>query len=123
GPLRVRISGRWLGPSGATCRTTNTAADKSAGRPRTRALRASTPPADAPIRMMSRPVMRPAFQGEIRNPKYEIRNKFKGPNPKSEMKGLIIPYLDFEIVSDFGFRISDSSPSPARSAGPPRAPA
>jgi hypothetical protein len=48
---------------------------------------------------------------EARNPKHEIRNKFKARNSKHEtISGdpvLIISLLDFEFVSDFGFRASD----------------
>jgi uncharacterized RDD family membrane protein YckC len=47
---------------------------------------------------------------EIRNPKSEIRNKFKYQRRKSqtgEQPVWDLDILDFGIVSDFGFRISD----------------
>src|SRR5215213_3547316 len=47
-PARERIAGRTLGPLAGTWRTTTTGAAKSAGRARTNALSASTPPAEAP---------------------------------------------------------------------------
>jgi len=44
---------------------------------------------------------------EIRNPKHEIRNKFKCPNSNEPRAGLSwFRILIFGFVSDFGFRIS-----------------
>ena len=43
-----RISGSTLVPSGATCSTTRTGQLRVAGRPRTKPISASTPPAEAP---------------------------------------------------------------------------
>jgi len=53
---------------------------------------------------------------KIRNPKHEIRNKSKS-RKGGKFKGrkradpiLKFPPLSFELVSDFGFRISDFPP-------------
>src|SRR6266849_9735553 len=48
-----RISGNLLALQAGRCRTTKTAAGKSGGSPETTRLSASTPPAEAPITMMS----------------------------------------------------------------------
>jgi hypothetical protein len=50
---RCRIAGSALVPFGGRCRTMRTAAGRSLGSPDTRALSASTPPADAPTTTMS----------------------------------------------------------------------
>src|SRR5438477_11974037 len=45
---------------------------------------------------------------KIRNPKLEIRNKFKARNPKSQTKRfrtLVLRIWDLFRISDFGFRI------------------
>src|SRR5919109_2831653 len=55
GPARLRMLASALGASGARCSTTKTDASKSAGKPATRRVRASTPPADAPTTTISCP--------------------------------------------------------------------
>src|ERR671933_172266 len=54
-PARSRMVASALRASGGTWSTTNTAAEKSAGRPATTRVSASTPPADAPITTISWP--------------------------------------------------------------------
>src|ERR1041384_176191 len=53
-PMRDSILGSRLVAYAGKCTVTNTAAGRSAGRCRTTVETASTPPADAPITMMSR---------------------------------------------------------------------
>src|SRR5438552_13251859 len=52
-PARLRISGSWLGLCAGICRTRKMAAGRSAGNEPTSVTRASTPPADAPITIIS----------------------------------------------------------------------
>ena len=52
-PARERIFGSKLGPVGEVCKTMAMAAGRPRGSPRTRRLRASTPPAEAPTTMTS----------------------------------------------------------------------
>src|SRR3954447_18220009 len=54
-PWRLRISGMTLRPADARCSTITTVAGRSAGRVPTRRVRASTPPADAPMTTRERP--------------------------------------------------------------------
>src|SRR3954452_11481333 len=54
-PWRLRISGMTLRPADARCSTITTVAGRSAGRAPTRRVRASTPPADAPMTTRERP--------------------------------------------------------------------
>src|SRR5947209_2179375 len=54
-PARARIFGRTLVPPAGTCNTTKREPARVAGRPLTRRLRASTPPAEAPTTTTSRP--------------------------------------------------------------------
>ena len=53
GPLRANISGNLLTLHGARWRTTKTAAGKSGVNPATTFCNASTPPADAPMTIIS----------------------------------------------------------------------
>src|SRR5437763_16052509 len=51
---------------------------------------------------------------KIRNPKSEIRNKPEGPKFESQNQAAsrrfeLWSFLDFEFISDFGFRASDLS--------------
>lgn len=59
GPQRFRISGSRKGLKGETCRTTKIDAGKSPGRDLASVWRASTPPDEAPMTMMSRRSMHP----------------------------------------------------------------
>src|SRR3954447_14279767 len=54
-PLRSRMAGRTLLPDGGTCRMTTMGAGRVAGRPATRRVSASTPPAEAPMTTSLRP--------------------------------------------------------------------
>src|SRR5262249_39887438 len=87
-----------------------------------RPLRAALAAARLPV------VGRAAAQAisEIPNPKSEIRNKSKNPNPKSETgeaRGSVIWILGFGFVSDFVLRIWDFltglGPGPAVALSPP----
>src|SRR4051794_7879561 len=53
-PARARMAARTLLPDGARCRTTATAAGRSSGSARTIVVRASTPPAEAPMTISER---------------------------------------------------------------------
>src|SRR6266496_4051627 len=53
GPARLRMSGSRLGLCAGTCRTRKMAAGRPAGNEPTSFIRASTPPADAPITITS----------------------------------------------------------------------
>jgi hypothetical protein len=57
--------------------------------------------------------------GQIRSPKFEVRNKSGARNPKHCSLAPRIRYSDFGLPSDFGFRHSDFSHGVPRAAGDP----